>query len=311
MSRIYSSLTQLIGDTPLLEVKKIEKVKGLHARLLCKLEAWNPGGSAKDRPAIAMIEKAAEAGVLPPGGTIIEPTSGNTGIGLAWIAATRGYRVILTMPETMSVERRRLLAALGAEIVLTPGSEGMAGAIARANELHASIRGSFIPSQFSNPANPHSHETSTAEEIWRDTDGTVDILVAGVGTGGTLCGTARRLKEYNPKLRAVAVEPAASPVLEGGKPGPHTLQGIGAGFIPENYDASVVDDVIAVTGDEAVAAARLLVKEEGLLVGFSGGAAFDAAMRLAADPLNEGLTIVTVIPDTGERYLSTDLFANA
>lgn len=308
MSKIYHSLAELIGHTPLLELSHIEKNNGLHCRLLAKLEAFNPGGSVKDRVALAMIEDAERRGVLRPGSVIVEPTSGNTGIGLAWVGRVKGYRVVLTMPETMSSERRKLLAAYGAELVLTPGAEGMNGAIKRARELCDTTPGAVILGQFDNPANPRAHELTTAREILKDTDGKVDIFVAGVGTGGTLSGTARGLKAARPSVEAVAVEPAGSPVLEGGAAGPHRIQGIGAGFVPANYDAAVVDRVVAVSDDQAVEGARLLGAEEGLLAGFSGGAALYAALKEARKPENEGKTIVVLIPDTGDRYLSTLLF---
>lgn len=308
MSRIYTSITQLIGDTPLLELRNIEAAENLHARLLAKIESFNPGGSVKDRVALSMIEAAEASGLLTPGAAIIEPTSGNTGIGLAWVSAVKGYHLILTMPETMSVERRKLLAAYGAELVLTPGAEGMSGAIAEANRLRDKIPGSVILGQFDNPANPEAHTRTTGEEIWRDTDGAVDIFVAGVGTGGTVSGTGRVLKSHRPDVSVVAVEPAGSAVLEGGKPGPHKLQGIGAGFVPRNYDAAIVDRVMAVTDDEAMQAARMLVAREGVLAGISSGAALAAALRIAREPASEGKTIVVLLPDTGERYLSTPLF---
>ena len=309
MAKVYKSLTELIGNTPLLEVANIEKTDNLHARLLVKIESFNPGGSVKDRIAFAMIEDAEKRGLLSPGATIIEPTSGNTGIGLAWVAAVKGYKLILAMPDTMSVERQNLLKALGATLVLTPGQEGMAGAIRRADELHRATPGSYIPQQFENPANPARHYRTTAEEIWRDTDGKVDFFVACVGTGGTLCGTARRLKELNPAVKAVAVEPDSSAVLSGDKPGPHKIQGIGAGFIPGNYDSSVVDEIIRVTDDDAIKASRNLARLEGLLVGISSGAAMYAAEQIAKRPENAGKTIVALLPDTGERYLSTLLYA--
>jgi len=309
MAKVYKSLTELIGNTPLLEVANIEKTDNLHARLLVKIESFNPGGSVKDRIAFAMIEDAEKRGLLSPGATIIEPTSGNTGIGLAWVAAVKGYKLILTMPDTMSVERQNLLKALGATLVLTPGQEGMAGAIRRADELHRATPGSYIPQQFENPANPARHYRTTAEEIWRDTDGKVDFFVACVGTGGTLCGTARRLKELNPAIKVVAVEPDSSAVLSGDKPGPHKIQGIGAGFIPGNYDSLVVDEIIRVTDDDAIKASRNLARLEGLLVGISSGAAMYAAEQIAKRPENAGKTIVALLPDTGERYLSTLLYA--
>ena len=308
MTDIRKNLIDLIGDTPLVEAVGTEKKNGLKARLLLKLESCNPGGSSKDRVALSMIEDAEKRGLLKTGATIIEPTSGNTGIGLALVARLRGYKCVLIMPDTMSVERRNLLKAFGAELVLTPGSQGMKGAIAKAEELHKEIPGSFIPGQFDNPANPAAHERTTAMEIWRDTDGAVDILVAGVGTGGTLCGTSRRLKSLKPEVRAVAVEPAESPVLSGGKAGAHKIQGIGAGFVPGNYNPSVVDEVMTITGDEAFEAARNLARDESILAGISSGAALAAALKLAKDPENEGKSIVCVLPDTGQRYLSTNLF---
>ena len=308
MIDIRRNLIDLIGDTPLVEAVGTEKKNGLKARLLLKLESCNPGGSSKDRVALSMIEDAEKRGLLKTGATIIEPTSGNTGIGLALVARLRGYKCVLIMPDTMSVERRNLLKAFGAELVLTPGSQGMKGAIAKAEELLKEIPGSFIPGQFDNPANPAAHERTTAMEIWRDTDGAVDILVAGVGTGGTLCGTSRRLKSLKPEVRAVAVEPAESPVLSGGKAGAHKIQGIGAGFVPGNYNPSVVDEVMTITGDEAFEAARNLARDESILAGISSGAALAAALKLAKDPENEGKTIVCVLPDTGQRYLSTNLF---
>ncbi|MBD5425529.1 MAG: cysteine synthase A [Bacteroides sp.] len=305
---IAKNLTELIGRTPLLEAGRLAEKEGLKANLLLKLESFNPGGSVKDRVALSMIEAAEAEGRLTPGATIIEPTSGNTGIGLAWVATVKGYKLILTMPETMSVERRKLLAALGATLVLTPGADGMKGAIARAEELRAQTHGSIILSQFDNPANPEAHYRTTAREIWDDTDGRVDIFVACVGTGGTVSGTARGLKERNPAIRAIAVEPAASPVISGGTPGPHKIQGIGAGFIPGNYDPAVIDSVMTVTDDDAFNAARLLAATEGVLAGISSGAAISAAIRLACLPENAGKTIVALLPDTGERYLSTPLF---
>ncbi len=308
MTDIHKDLTELIGNTPLVEAVETEKKNGLKARILLKLESFNPGGSSKDRIALSMIEDAEKRGLIKPGATIIEPTSGNTGIGLALVARIKGYKCVLTMPDTMSVERRNLLKAFGAELVLTPGCEGMKGAIARADELHKEIPGSFIPGQFDNPANPAVHERTTAMEIWKDTDGAVDILVAGVGTGGTLCGTSRRLKSLRPEVKAVAVEPAESPVLSGGKAGPHKIQGIGAGFVPGNYDPSVVDSIITITNDEAFETARNLASDESILAGISSGAALAAAIKLAKDPANEDKTIVCVLPDTGQRYLSTNLF---
>lgn len=309
MAKIKKNLTELIGKTPLLEVCNIEKAEDLKARVIVKLESFNPGGSVKDRIAFAMIEAAEKSGELKPGALIIEPTSGNTGIGLAWVASVKGYKLILTMPETMSVERQNLLKALGATLVLTPGSEGMAGAIRVANELKEQNPGSIILQQFDNPANPQIHSVTTAEEIWDDTDGSVDILVAGVGTGGTLSGTAEGLKKHNPSIKAVAVEPKDSPVLSGGKAGPHKLQGIGAGFVPNNFHRDVVDEIITVGNDDAIRASRLLATKEGLLVGISAGAAFFAAIELAKREENEGKTIVAILPDTGERYLSTVLYA--
>lgn len=309
MAKIYENLTALIGHTPLVELKQIEKVEQLQARLIAKVEYFNPGGSVKDRIALAMIEDAEEKGLLKPGAVIIEPTSGNTGIGLAWVASVKGYKLILTMPETMSVERQNLLKALGATLVLTPGAEGMKGAIRKANELKEQHPGAIIPQQFENPANPAIHERTTAEEIWQDTDGVVDYFVAGVGTGGTLSGTTKGLKKHNPLLKAIGVEPAGSQVLSGGKPGPHKIQGIGAGFVPKNFDASVVDQVIPVQDNEAIRASRLLAKHEGLLVGISAGAAIHAAIQLAKKEENKGKTIVALLPDTGERYLSTVLYA--
>ena len=307
--KIAKDLTQLIGNTPLLEVSRIEREKHLKARLLVKLESFNPGGSVKDRIAYAMIEEAEKAGVIKPGDTIIEPTSGNTGIGLAWVAKVKGYRLILAMPETMSVERRNLLKALGAELVLTPGSEGMKGAIRKAEELKAEIPGSVILQQFENPANPMIHYRTTGPEIWRDTDGEVDFLVAGVGTGGTISGTAKYLKERRPSLKDIAVEPAASAVLSGEAPGAHKIQGIGAGFVPGNYNSDLIDRIVKVTDVEAVRAGRLLASEEGVLAGISSGAAFHVALELAKDEANTGKTIVAILPDTGERYLSTILYA--
>lgn len=309
MGKIYRSLTELVGKTPLLEVTNIEKSEALEARVLVKLESFNPGGSVKDRVGLAMIEAAEREGKLRPGGIIIEPTSGNTGIGLAWVAAVKGYRLILTMPETMSLERRNLLKALGAELVLTPGAEGMKGAIRKASELLAAHSGSLILQQFENAANPAMHERTTAEEIWADTDGGVDIFVAGVGTGGTVSGTGRRLKARKAGVQVYAVEPASSAVLSGKAPGAHGIQGIGAGFVPANYDAAVVDGVIPVGDDDAMRASRLLAGREGLLAGISSGAAFHAAMLLARRPENRGKTVVALLPDTGERYLSTQLYA--
>ena len=299
MAKIYKSLTSLIGNTPLLEVVNIAKNKNLKARIVVKLENFNPGGSVKDRVALAMIEDAEQKGKLKPGGVIIEPTSGNTGIGLAWVSSVKGYKLILTMPETMSKERQSLLKALGATLILTPGSEGMNGAIKRANELKDEYPGAIIPQQFDNEANPLAHVNTTAEEIWSDTDGDIDIFVACVGTGGTLSGTARGLKRHNAAIKAVAVEPDASPVLSGGCPGAHKIQGIGAGFIPHNYDAEVVDEVVRITDDDAMRASRLMAQQEGLLVGISSGAALSAAIDLARKAENEGKTIVALLPYTG------------
>lgn len=289
--------------------RTIEKELGLKARVLVKIEYFNPGGSVKDRIALAMIEDAEKRGVLKEGGVIIEPTSGNTGIGLAWVASVKGYRIILTMPETMSLERRNLLKALGAELVLTPGSEGMKGAIRRATELQAEHPGSFIPQQFENPANPTVHTATTAEEIWSDTDGAVDIFIAGVGTGGTLSGTSRGLKAHKPEVKAYAVEPATSAVLSGNPSGGHKIQGIGAGFVPKNFDYSVADKIIPVADNDAIRTSRLLAQKEGLLVGISSGASLYAAIEQAKLPENEGKTIVALLPDTGERYFSTVLYA--
>ncbi len=296
----------LVGNTPLYLLKRLGA--GLPARVLAKLEFFNPGGSIKDRIALAMIEHAEKSGVLRKGGVVIEPTSGNTGIGLAMICATRGYRCILTMPETMSLERRSLLQALGAEVVLTPGDSGMPGAVHRAEELAGEIPGAIIPGQFDNPANPAAHRRTTAEEIWRDTGGDVDIFVAGVGTGGTITGVGEVLKEREPGVRVVAVEPAGSPVLSGGKPGAHKIQGIGAGFIPKVLNTSILDEIIQVTDEQAMEAARRLALEEGLLVGISAGAAAHAALQLASREENRGRSVVVILPDTGERYLSTELF---
>ena len=302
---IYKSLTELIGSTPLLSLKPQE---GQLANIVAKLEYFNPGGSVKDRIARAMIEDAEERGLLKPGATIIEPTSGNTGVGLAWVGTSKGYRVVLTMPDTMSLERRNLLRAYGAELVLTPGAEGMKGAIAKATELKEQTPGAIILGQFVNPANPAAHERTTREEIWADTEGRVDIFVAGVGTGGTVSGTGRALKKHNAAVKVVAVEPASSAVLSTGTPGKHKIQGIGAGFVPQTYAADVVDEIQTVSDDDAILHARLLAQGEGLLVGISSGAAYAAALRLARQPENQGKTIVALLPDTGERYLSTGLF---
>lgn len=309
MEKIANSALDLVGNTPMVELSHLGREAGAVARVVAKVELFNPAGSVKDRIALAMVEEAEARGTLRPGATIIEPTSGNTGVGLALISALKGYKLILTMPETMSVERQRLVAAYGAQVVLTPGAEGMKGAIARAEALLAEIPGSVMLQQFENPANPERHYRTTAEEIWRDTDGTADLFVAGVGTGGTVSGTGRRLKELNPRMEVVAVEPAASPVLSGGAPGPHRIQGIGAGFVPRNYAAAVVDRVIPVGDDEAIGTARLLAAHEGLLVGISSGAAAYAALQLAKREENRGKTIVVLLPDTGERYLSTLLYA--
>lgn len=309
MKKIAKQLTDLVGNTPLMELSNYNKSKGLKARLIVKLESFNPAGSMKDRVALAMIEDAETSGLLKPGATIIEPTSGNTGIGLAFVAASKGYKLILTMPDTMSVERRNLLKALGAELVLTPGANGMKGAIARAEELKAATPGAVILQQFDNPANPAMHERTTGQEIWRDTEGHVDIFVAGVGTGGTVSGVGAALKKHNPAVKVVAVEPTDSPVLSGGAPGAHKIQGIGAGFVPKNYNPAVVDEILQVTNDDAIRTGRELAQKEGLLVGISSGAAVSAATRLALLPENEGKTIVALLPDTGERYLSTLLYA--
>lgn len=308
--KVYESVDQLVRHTPLLELKRVEEAHGVSARILGKLEYFNPAGSIKDRIAKAMIDDAEAAGILKPGATIIEPTSGNTGIGLASIAAARGYQLILTMPETMSVERRNLIKAYGAKIVLTDGAKGMTGAIEKANELAAEIEGSFIPGQFINPANPAIHKATTGPEIWQDTDGTVDILVAGVGTGGTLTGIGQYLKEQNPEVKLIAVEPSDSPVLSEGRAGSHKIQGIGAGFVPEVLDTTLYDEVITVESDDAFAIGREIGREEGVLVGISSGAAVWAALELAKRPENEGKTIVAILPDTGERYLSTPMFAD-
>lgn len=302
---IYSSITELVGRTPLVEVSGFENQK---ARIVVKVEAFNPGGSVKDRIALAMIEDAEKKGVLKPGATIIEPTSGNTGVGLAWVGVAKGYRTILTMPETMSVERRNLLKAYGAKLELTPGTEGMKGAIARAEQLRASIPGAVILGQFVNPANPAIHEQTTGEEVWADTDGKVDIFVAGVGTGGTVSGVGNALKKHNSAVKVVAVEPASSAVLTTGVPGKHKIQGIGAGFVPSTYNPEAVDEVVTVTDDDAFAGARKLARTKGLLVGISSGAAFSAALALARKDENAGKLIVALLPDTGERYLSTSLF---
>lgn len=310
MSNIYTSADQLIGKTPLLELTHIEKENGLKAKILAKLEYFNPAGSVKDRIAKAIIDDAEQSGALKPGATIIEPTSGNTGIGLASVAAARGYRLIITMPETMSVERRQLIKAYGAEIVLTEGAKGMKGTIAKANELAAGIENSFIPGQFVNPANPKAHYASTGPEIWQDTDGKVDIFVAGVGTGGTITGVGEYLKAQNPNVKVVAVEPAGSPVLSAGVSGAHKIQGIGAGFVSEVLNTKIYDEVITVSNEDAFSTGRLIGRREGVLVGISSGAAAWAAIQLAKRPENEGKTIVALMPDTGDRYLSTPLFAD-
>ncbi len=310
MSRVYKGVLGLIGNTPLVEAVNIEKELGLEATILMKLEYFNPAGSVKDRIARAMIEDAEEKGLLKEGYTIIEPTSGNTGIGLASIAAVKGYRIILTMPETMSVERRNILKAYGAEIVLTEGAKGMKGAIAKAEELSKEIPNSFIPGQFVNPANPAAHKATTGPEIWNDTDGKVDYFVAGVGTGGTLTGVGEYLKEKNPQVKVAAVEPATSPVLSQGHGGPHKIQGIGAGFVPEVLNTKIYDEIITIENEDAFAASKLIAKKEGVLVGISSGAAFQAAVELAKRPENKGKTIVVLLPDSGDRYYSTPLFQN-
>ena len=309
MSNIYTSADQLIGRTPLLELTHLEEKERLSAKILAKLELFNPGGSAKDRVALSMILDAEEKGLLKPGATIIEPTSGNTGIGLAAVAAARGYRTVIVMPDSMSMERQILMGAFGAELVLTPGKDGMSGSIAKAEELAMEIPGSFIPDQFSNPANAMAHYRTTGPEIWADTDGKVDIFVASVGTGGTITGTGRYLKEHNPNIKIVAVEPAESPLLSGGKAAPHGIQGIGANFIPKVLDTGIYDEIIPVTTEEAYATGRLLGKTEGILCGISSGAALHAAMEVAKRPENAGKTVAVLLPDTGDRYLSTPMFA--
>ena len=308
MSKIYSSADQLIGKTPLLELTNIEKKYGLKARILAKVEYFNPAGSVKDRVAKMMLDDAEAAGILKPGSTIIEPTSGNTGIGLASIAAARGYKIIIVMPDTMSVERRQLMKAYGAELVLTPGAQGMSGAIAKAEELAREIPGSFIPSQFTNPSNPKAHLLTTGPEIWEDADGDVDFFVCGVGTGGTITGVGRYLKSKNADIRVIAVEPASSPVLSQGHGGPHKIQGIGAGFVPEVLDTSVYDEIIPITNEAAFASGREIGRTEGILVGISSGAALNAAIQVAQRPENAGKTIVVLLPDTGDRYLSSQMF---
>ena len=309
MSKIAKQITELIGRTPLVELAKVSKQNGLDTPIIAKVEFFNPGGSVKDRIAFAMIEDAEKKGILKPGATIIEPTSGNTGVGLALVSAVKGYKLILTMPETMSVERRNLVKAYGAEVRLTPGQDGMPGAIRAAEELRDSIPNAVILEQFENPANPQRHYDTTGVEIWEDTDGQVDIFVAGVGTGGTISGIGKRLKEKNPNIRIIAVEPASSPVLNGGKSGPHKIQGIGAGFIPNTYNAQGIDEVFDVDNDDAIRTGRLLAQQEGLLVGISSGAAVFAAIQIAKRPENKGKKIVVLLPDTGERYLTTVLYA--
>ena len=309
MTKIAKKLTELIGNTPLLELNKFSSLKGLEQPIIAKIESFNPGGSVKDRIALAMIEDAEDKGLLKPGATIIEPTSGNTGVGLALVAAVKGYKLILTMPETMSIERRNLVKAYGATVKLTSGKEGMKGAIKAAEELRDSIPGSIILQQFENQANPQKHYATTGKEIWRDTDGAVDIFVAGVGTGGTISGVGKYLKEQNPNVKVVAVEPTTSPVLSGGQSGPHKIQGIGAGFIPSTYNSKYVDEIFQVDNDQAILTGRQLAQSEGLLVGISSGAAAFAASELAKRPENKGKRIVTLLPDTGERYLSTVLYA--
>lgn len=308
MSKIANSVLELIGSTPLVRLSNLEKLSGVQAEVVAKVESFNPGGSVKDRIAFAMIEAAEKDGRLRPGGVIIEPTSGNTGVGLALASAVKGYQLILTMPETMSIERRRIVQAYGAKVELTPGKDGMKGAIAKAQQLLAEIPGAIILQQFENPANPQAHRLRTAEEIWKDTEGKVDIFVAGVGTGGTLSGTGSRLKELNPNVEIFAVEPASSPVLSGGQSGPHKIQGIGAGFVPENFYREVVSEIIRVKDEDAVATSRLLASKEGLLSGISSGAAAYAALQVASRPENAGKRIVVLLPDTGERYLSTILY---
>lgn len=308
MAKIYQSLVELIGHTPLLEICRLAKEEQLQAKVIVKIESFNPGGSTKDRAALYMIEDAERNGLLQPNGLIIEPTSGNTGIGLAWIAAIKGYRLILTMPETMSKERRALLKAFGATLILTPGTDGMQGAIKKAEELKAEHPQAFMPRQFDNKANPTAHQHTTGEEIWQDTDGQIDFLVACVGTGGTISGTAKCLKEYNPNIQIIAVEPEASPVLSGGLPGSHKIQGIGAGFVPANFDRELIDHIVKVKDKDAFYTSRLLAEKEGLLTGISSGAALHAALLYAKKSENKGKTIIVILPDSGERYLSTELY---
>ena len=309
MTKIAKQLTELVGNTPLLELNKFSQAKGVNTPIIAKVEYFNPGGSVKDRIALAMIEDAEKRGIIKPGATIIEPTSGNTGVGLALVSAVKGYKLILTMPETMSIERRNLVKAYGAEVRLTSGKDGMPGAIRAAEELRDSIPGSIILQQFENAANPERHYQTTGEEIWNQTDGNIDIFVAGVGTGGTISGVARRLKEHNPQVKVVAVEPSASPVLSGGKSGPHKIQGIGAGFVPKTYNGDLIDEILPVDNDDAIRTGRQLAQQEGLLVGISSGAAAFAAAQVASRPENAGKRIVVLLPDTGERYLSTVLYA--
>ena len=310
MAKIVKQLTDLIGNTPLVELNKFSQEKGIDTPIIAKVEFFNPGGSVKDRIAFAMIEDAEQKGLLKPGATIIEPTSGNTGVGLALVSAVKGYKLILTMPETMSIERRNLVKAYGAEVILTPGKDGMPGAIRAAEELRDNTPGSIILQQFENAANPSKHYATTGPEIWRDTDGKVDIFVAGVGTGGTISGAGKYLKEQNPNIKVIAVEPKSSPVLNGGKSGPHKIQGIGAGFVPKTYNAQVIDEVFDVENDDAILTGREIARQEGLLVGISAGAALFAAGEIARRPENKGKKVVVLLPDTGERYLSTVLFAN-
>ncbi len=309
MEKIAKGLTELVGNTPLIELTRYQEVQQIDAHIVAKLEYFNPAGSIKDRVALSMVEDMERRGIIKAGATLIEPTSGNTGVGLALVAASRGYTLILTMPETMSIERRRLLSALGAKLHLTPGAKGMTGAIERAYELNREIEGSVILNQFENPANPAAHYATTAEEIWRDCDGKIDIFVAGVGTGGTVSGTGKRLKELNPNIQVIAMEPASSPVISGGSAAPHKIQGIGAGFIPKNFNAEVVDRVVTVENESAFEASRKVATLEGLLVGISSGAALSAAEMIAKEPANRGKRIVVILPDSGERYLSTELYA--